>query len=90
MFQETLKTYPSSFARPILYLVYKLSCRGRIEDLVNDIYFFVKDHFLLGEEVTYSGGRGRKDVIIRKVTYIDVENDVVSSQHDDVKKPAVL
>ncbi|EJW82007.1 bromodomain containing protein, partial [Wuchereria bancrofti] len=88
--QETLKTYPPSFARPILYLVYKLSCRGRIEDLVNDIYFFVKDHFLLGEEVTYSGGRGRKDVIIKKVTYIDVENDVITNQHNDVKKPAIF
>ncbi|VDK76079.1 unnamed protein product [Litomosoides sigmodontis] len=88
--QETLKTFPLSFAKPILYLVYKLSCRGRIEDLVNDIYFFVKDHFLLGEEVTYSGGRGRKDVIIRKVTYIDVENDVVANQHSDVKKPAIF
>ncbi|MCP9261431.1 Bromodomain adjacent to zinc finger domain protein 1A [Dirofilaria immitis] len=88
--KETLKTFPSSFARPILYLVYKLSCRGRIEDLVNDIYFFVKDHFLLGEEVTYSGGRGRKDVVIRKVTYIDVENDVVTNQYNDVKKPAIF
>ncbi|KAL3994071.1 ATP-utilizing chromatin assembly and remodelling N-terminal family protein [Acanthocheilonema viteae] len=87
--QETLKTYPPSFARPILYLVYKLSCRGRIEDLVNDIYFFVKDHFLLGEEVTYSSGRGRKDVIIRKVTYIDMENDV-TNQYSDVKKPAIF
>lgn len=57
---------------------------------MNDIYFFVKDHFLLGEEVTYSGGRGKKDVVIRKVRYIDAENDGNANQHNDVKKPAIL
>lgn len=89
-FQETLSTYPTSFATPILFLVHKLSCRGRIDDLVNDIYFFVKDHYLLGEEVTLSGGRGKRRVKILKVTYNDVENDEDASQYNDVKKPAIL
>lgn len=88
--QETLSTYPTSFATPILFLVHKLSCRGRIDDLVNDIYFFVKDHYLLGEEVILSGGRGKRRVKILKVTYNDVENDEDASQCNDVKKPAIF
>ncbi|VDN42303.1 unnamed protein product [Gongylonema pulchrum] len=92
LFQETLSTYPASFSTPILYLVHKLSCRGRIDDLVNDIYFFVKDHYLIGEQLTYTGGR-KKRVKILKVTYSDVENDAEASASqctDAAKKPAIF
>ncbi|VDN05609.1 unnamed protein product [Thelazia callipaeda] len=84
--KDTLKTYPSSFAKPLLYLVHKLSCRGRMEDLVNDIYYFVKDHYLIGEEVTLGCGRSRKDVKIWKVTYAEVLNDTLKKPNNNSEK----
>lgn len=64
-----MRSFPDSFAKPILFLVQNLSCRGRVEDLTNDIYFFVKDRFFIGELVTYVGEKGKKQAHIVGVSY---------------------
>ncbi|CAJ0586779.1 unnamed protein product, partial [Mesorhabditis spiculigera] len=58
--QEAMKmlgNFPEHLEVAILYLVDKFSCRGRFEEMLNDIYFFLKDRFVVGEEVTISDGK---------------------------------
>uniref|UniRef100_A0A0N5AJC7 Bromodomain adjacent to zinc finger domain protein 1A n=1 Tax=Syphacia muris TaxID=451379 RepID=A0A0N5AJC7_9BILA len=79
MLQEALETIPDFFASPVLYLVHVLSNRGRLEDLVNDIYTFIKDRYFVGEKCTYSGNRKKHVVRIMSVSYKGADFTVSST-----------
>lgn len=68
-FQEALETIPDFFGAPVLYLVHALSHRGRLDDLVNDVYSFLKDRYFVGEKCTYTGERRKKTVRIMSVSF---------------------
>ncbi|CAD6196672.1 unnamed protein product [Caenorhabditis auriculariae] len=54
--QEAMKSldkFPEYLERPILFVVHEYTCRGRFEELVNDIYSVMKDRFFIGEEIVY-------------------------------------
>ncbi|VDM48662.1 unnamed protein product [Toxocara canis] len=89
--QEALETFPDYFGRPILYLVERLSLRGRLDDLVNDIYYFVKDRYFVGEEVIYTSGQRRKSARVLNVSFKGEDfTDALDSERtaDSPKKPA--
>jgi len=48
--RKKLSAFPISLSRPLVYLV-GLSNRQRIDDLVEDLYLFVRERFFVGEEV---------------------------------------
>ncbi|MFH4980325.1 hypothetical protein AB6A40_007034 [Gnathostoma spinigerum] len=67
--QETLESFPEYLETPILYLVKEYTMRGRLDDVVNDIYDFMRNRFFVGEEVSYFGEGRRKRVRILSVSY---------------------
>lgn len=81
--QEALETFPDHFGIPVLYLVHKLSFRGRLEDLVNDVYMFIKDRYFVGEECAY---RRKRTARILNVAYTgeDFTKSVSKGQHDSI------
>ncbi|CAJ0914464.1 unnamed protein product, partial [Mesorhabditis belari] len=60
---KQLGQFPQYLEIPILWLVQELTCRGRFEDLLNDVYNFLKDRYFIGEEVTLSEGKKPATVI---------------------------
>ncbi|VDP10990.1 unnamed protein product [Soboliphyme baturini] len=48
--KESLENFPSNLARPLLFLC-RLTKRSRLEDLLNDVYGFVRNHYFVGEVV---------------------------------------
>ncbi|CAB3405396.1 unnamed protein product [Caenorhabditis bovis] len=49
-----LSIFPDYLVKPILFIVSNYTKRGRFEDLVNDIFWIMKDRFFISEEVIYS------------------------------------
>uniref|UniRef100_A0A915BX97 WAC domain-containing protein n=1 Tax=Parascaris univalens TaxID=6257 RepID=A0A915BX97_PARUN len=89
--QEALETFPDNFGRPILYLVENLSLRGRLDDLVNDIYYFVKDRYFVGEEVTYMENQKKKNARVLGVSFEGEDfTDALNAENvaDSPKKPS--
>lgn len=48
--KEQLAAFPSNLKRPLLFVA-ALTHRSRLNDINDDVYFFAKDHFFLGETV---------------------------------------
>ena len=82
-FQEALETIPDDFGAPILYLVHILSFRGRLDDLVNDIYLFIKERYFVGEKCVYTGERRKKTVRILSVSFTGADFTAPSSVEAD-------
>uniref|UniRef100_A0A5S6R244 Bromodomain adjacent to zinc finger domain protein 1A n=1 Tax=Trichuris muris TaxID=70415 RepID=A0A5S6R244_TRIMR len=55
----SLKNFPETLIRPVLFIV-GLTNRSTLNAVANDVYSFVSDHYFIGEEVEYTGARGRR------------------------------
>lgn len=50
--RDMLTSFPLVLRKPILYIA-SLTNRGRLIDLLDDVFLFVKDRYFIGEEVDY-------------------------------------
>ncbi|CDW53126.1 Bromodomain and PHD and DDT and WAC Acf1 DNA bd d omain containing protein [Trichuris trichiura] len=57
----TLKNFPETLIRPVLFIV-GLTSRSTLSAVTSDVYSFVSDHYFIGEDVEYTGARGRRYV----------------------------
>lgn len=56
--QDSLEVFPDNLERPLMFLA-SLTCRGRIDDLVFDVWSFCRERYLISEivEVCYNGSK---------------------------------
>ncbi|XP_034530820.1 bromodomain adjacent to zinc finger domain protein 1A isoform X2 [Notolabrus celidotus] len=59
--KQSLQSFPQSLVVPLLHLA-ALSHRGRLSELCEDVYTFVKDRFFPGETVDVAGRNGARQV----------------------------
>lgn len=83
----SLESFPEFLEMPLLYLVHKFTYRGRLDDLVNDVFAFMKERYFVGEELTFVESRKKKRARVLNVMYIGPEqngvgNDVHPSEDD--------
>uniref|UniRef100_A0A7E4W7W0 Bromo domain-containing protein n=1 Tax=Panagrellus redivivus TaxID=6233 RepID=A0A7E4W7W0_PANRE len=52
--KEIVDTFPKSLLRPLLWFAHHLVYRGRLDDLVNDVYMISRDRYFVGEYVNFS------------------------------------
>ncbi|KAK6026822.1 hypothetical protein OSTOST_07195 [Ostertagia ostertagi] len=67
---KALGNFPPQLEQSVLYLVRKHLCRGRFDDLLNDVSLFMKDRYFVGEECSYIDGNLRIPVRITGVTVV--------------------
>ena len=81
----SLESFPEFLEVPLLYLVHKFTYRGRLDDLVNDVFTFMKDRYFVGEELAFVESRKKKRARILNVMFIgpDRNDSVDHSQPSD-------
>uniref|UniRef100_A0A7I4Y4F8 Bromodomain adjacent to zinc finger domain protein 1A n=1 Tax=Haemonchus contortus TaxID=6289 RepID=A0A7I4Y4F8_HAECO len=85
---RALGNFPPQLEQSVLYLVRKHLCRGRFEDLLNDVSLFMKDRYFVGEECSYIDGNLRIPVRITGVTVVkDWQPENVSGKEPQVPPP---
>ncbi|KAK5967106.1 Bromodomain adjacent to zinc finger domain protein 1A [Trichostrongylus colubriformis] len=85
---KALGNFPPQLEQSVLYLVRKHLCRGRFEDLLNDVALFMKDRYFVGEECSYIDGNLRLPVRITGVTAVkDWQPENVNGKEPQVPPP---
>ncbi|KAK6058074.1 PHD-finger [Cooperia oncophora] len=85
---RALGNFPPQLEQSVLYLVRKHLCRGRFEDLLNDVSLFMKDRYFVGEECSYIDGNLRIPVRITGVTVVkDWQPQNINSKEPQVPPP---
>ncbi|KAI1711925.1 bromodomain-containing protein [Ditylenchus destructor] len=80
---KQVQSFPAYLELPILYLIHTFSCRSRIDDLVNDIYAFMKDRYFINEELKFKlPGRKKKTSRVLAVKYHDKHKPQAESDSD--------
>ncbi|KAE9416786.1 hypothetical protein Angca_009033, partial [Angiostrongylus cantonensis] len=88
---RALGNFPPQLERSILFLVRHHLCRGRFEDLLNDVSSFMKDRYFVGEECLYIDGNQKIPVRITGITVIsNWEVDKIASKELQVPPPEIF
>ncbi|KAJ1371692.1 Histidine-containing phosphotransfer protein 3 [Parelaphostrongylus tenuis] len=83
---RALGNFPPQLENSILFLVRNHLCRGRFEDLLNDVSLFMKDRYFVGEECLYIDGNQRIPV---RITGITIASDWQADKIAGCKEPQV-
>ncbi|PAV74426.1 hypothetical protein WR25_02425 isoform E [Diploscapter pachys] len=83
---KSLGDFPVYLERPILFLVHKYTKRGRFDDLLNDIYAFMKTRFFLGEECQFQETNTYKKVNV-KISKIHLIREWTAPPDANPKEP---
>lgn len=67
-----LNKFPDALKLPVLYLA-TLTQRGRLNDMCDDVFMFVKDHYFVGETVEVSLNGAKRNCEITKVLIPEAE-----------------
>ncbi|WKX97823.1 hypothetical protein Q1695_013476 [Nippostrongylus brasiliensis] len=88
---RALGNFPPQLEQSVLYLVRKHLCRGRFEDLLNDVSLFMKDRYFVGEECSYIDGNQRVPVRITGVTVVrEWQPENSTSKEPQVPPPEIF
>uniref|UniRef100_A0A8R1DWP1 Histone acetyltransferase n=1 Tax=Caenorhabditis japonica TaxID=281687 RepID=A0A8R1DWP1_CAEJA len=85
--ERELGDFPVHLETPILFIVHKLTNRGRFEELVNDIYQIMRDRFFNTEEVAYSE-KSRKYVARIVASFHSVKKEEEAEEGEGEQKPS--
>ncbi|XP_022659521.1 bromodomain adjacent to zinc finger domain protein 1A-like isoform X1 [Varroa destructor] len=86
--RQWVRVFPRVLRRPALFVT-DLTSRGRLADLVDDVFNFVKDRFFVGEELDYvynNKRKGGKILRIHPFTAVPKEQKTDSSNKEKNKK----
>lgn len=78
--------FPKELAKPLLWYAHKFCYRGRLDDLINDVYCVSRDRYFVGELVWYQKeDNSRMKGIIKSVEY-DPSKEVANESKKEVKE----
>lgn len=88
---RALGNFPPQLEHSILFLVRNHLCRGRFEDLLNDVSLFMKDRYFVGEECLYIGGNQKIPVRVNGIAVVsDWHPNNVASKDPQVPPPDIF
>ncbi|EYC45319.1 hypothetical protein Y032_0432g1357 [Ancylostoma ceylanicum] len=88
---KALGNFPPQLEQSVLFLVRNYLCRGRFEDLLNDVSLFMKDRYFLDEECFYIDGGQRIPVRVTGVRLIrDWAPENTSSKEPQIPPPEIF
>ncbi|KAK6738536.1 hypothetical protein RB195_020564 [Necator americanus] len=88
---KALGNFPPQLEQSVLFLVRNYLCRGRFEDLLNDVSLFMKDRYFVDEECFYVDAGQRIPVRVTGVKSIrDWQPENTSSKEPQIPPPDVF
>ncbi|CAI2336307.1 unnamed protein product [Caenorhabditis sp. 36 PRJEB53466] len=88
--ERELGGFPEYLEVPILFIVHRYTNRGRFEELVNDIYYIMKERYFNNEEVVFSE-RSKKYLarIVASFTPFDGQNGHQIPSGSEIRDPVL-
>ncbi|CAI4232066.1 unnamed protein product [Auanema sp. JU1783] len=84
---KALDDFPMYLRTPILYIIKNYVCRGRFDDVLNDISSFLKDRYFIGEECMFQEDGTKR---IAKVLDCHVNSEKTQINGEMPKKDAII